>query len=746
MRFIDGLAKHPFWSSSSFRLGAPFLVWLFIFRDFLLHRNTINLDTLLTYGADKFFINNVLNGVIPLWDPFTHLGTPFYALGILGFFNPLIYLAALLVLLGLSYYDAFLVYIILNYWLGCLGFYCLAKAFIKNRPLAYLAYTAIMFSSLGMMVFAQMNLLLIFMPAMWFFFFLVRLLETWRVADFLGLTFSAMLLMTSYLPFHFVTAFLVIVLLAGLFYWMELGTFAKRCAGFLKKNMAVVTLAVLGVVIAATPLALQKTADSRGELVAPARHCNYKSSEECVKETLDSETRMPHADTVRSGILGERVSFARPFAHLDKLSYGTDSIFYLPTVCYLLILLGTLVRINRRSGLLLAAILILGMISLGGSTPVHKFLYDHIPYFPFFRNMFFFMVFLIPLLILLAAEQTARMMEKDFRKPLSKIRFIVASLVLSGAFAGLLFYQGNILWTTWAALAGLLLCGGSLVFIPGWRKRGAWLAGIFLVILLFETVQVFNAFNKNARPFHCDLPAKHVDPSFAYVRPGKPWEQKCLTEKFLKSVQDYWQDMLLEDTDGNVGMPGTVGRGVFLLSAHLEDEYLKDYVHYKFILYQKVAPAGLSLDDLARTIRGIKNKQGIVYISNSDPDVLRAFPSVGPSARHRVIVVNGPADRFQVSRFDVNGMTLTTDFEEDQFLVYTDSYDPAWQVTINGHKKKLYKANAAFKGIWLPKGPNIVNIQFRPWGGTGFYVFVTLFFFAFGALTLRRLLGRGQRA
>jgi len=372
--------------------------------------------------------------------------------------------------------------------------------------------------------------------------------------------------------------------------------------------------------------------------------------------------------------------------------------------------------------------------------------YDHVPFFKNFRNMFYFMIFLIPLLILFAAERARSIKESFAQEPASGRWILGGSLALTLGFGAFLFFQGNILWTTWATLSGCLLCALALLINPGLRWKSAVLMGIFFGLLLLEPVQVFSAYSEHAHPYACRLPAQHVRPAMAFTRAEGPVETGCLAEKFLGSVQDYWHAMLLTDTDGAVGKPATVGRGAFLLSAYVPGEELKSYVHHKFMLYRQVAPLSANLEDLDRAFRSVKNQEDVAYVSNSDEEVLRTFPLNGQlSANSAMVPVNGPGENFRVSRFTVNGFTLLTDFSEDQFLVYTESYDPAWQVFINGRRSKLYKANAAFKGIWLPRGHNYVELQYAPWGGTAVYVFVMLFIFAFGAFMVRRLVIQGPR-
>jgi hypothetical protein len=744
---LKALLTHGFWRSRAFHIAACFFIWLIVFRDFLFHRNTISMDTLLAYASDKFLLNNLLNGTVPLWDPFTRLGAPFYSLSILGLFNPVHSAFPLLVLGGVNYYDAFLVYCILNFWAGCLGFYFLARAFLKDEAFAFLAFVALLFSSAGALLFVQLNMILMFTPAVWFGYFFLRFMESFRPVDFLWMAFLTMVIMTSYLPFHFVTVLFIVVVTAAAIYWRELGRIMRGCWNFTKKSGAVVVLSMAGIAVAAMPLVLQKVADNRGEIVAPARHCNYKSNEECIRDTMSSETTMTRTDAVRSGTLGERVSFERMFSHLDKLTSGTDGILYIPTLCYVLILCGVFVRINRQSGLLLIVSLVIGLVALGDATPVYGFFYDHVFYFKLFRNMFYFMIFLIPLLILLAAEQARALVGTFLRQPVAGRRWALGGCVaVCLGFTGFLFFQGAILWWTWATLLGGVLVISVFLSKPGLKGKDVWFIWLIFGLLLLEPIKVLSTYSAHARPFACQVPDRHVRPEFAFTRADGPIQTGCLAENFVGFVQDFWHDILLVDTDGMVGKPGTVGRGVFLLSAYLEDQDLKDYVHYKFMLYRQVATAEPSLEDLASIISSIKGKQGIVYVSNSDQDILRAFPVERPvSFRRPMFQISGPGDRFRVARFDVNGMTLLTDFSEAQFLVYTDSYDPAWQVTINGQKSKLYKANLGFKGIWLPAGNNYVELKYEPLGGTWVYVLISLAMFVFAGV-LMWMLFRGRRA
>src|SRR5476649_2246318 len=106
-----------------FAFIAPCVLWIFLMRDFVFGNIPVNMDTNTIYGVTKFYFNNILNGVVPLWDPFVALGRHFYVIAIYNLFNPVTQLVPLLKLIGVDYTHAFLIYIVTYFFIGCIGFY-----------------------------------------------------------------------------------------------------------------------------------------------------------------------------------------------------------------------------------------------------------------------------------------------------------------------------------------------------------------------------------------------------------------------------------------------------------------------------------------------------------------------------------------------------------------------------------------------------------------------------------------------
>src|SRR5689334_20577655 len=142
----------------------PLGLWAILMRGFLSQTIPFNMDTNTIYAVTKYYFNNVLNGVIPLWEPFVTLGRPFYAISICNLFNPVTQIILLLKVLGVPYNIAFSIYIALYFAAGCVGFYFLAKEVLKDKHAAYIAYVGLVFSSLGVSAFTQLTFLEIVVP------------------------------------------------------------------------------------------------------------------------------------------------------------------------------------------------------------------------------------------------------------------------------------------------------------------------------------------------------------------------------------------------------------------------------------------------------------------------------------------------------------------------------------------------------------------------------------------------------
>lgn len=68
----------------------------------------------------------------------------------------------------------------------------------------------------------------------------------------------------------------------------------------------------------------------------------------------------------------------------------------------------------------------------------------------------------------------------------------------------------------------------------------------------------------------------------------------------------------------------------------------------------------------------------------------------------------------QVISFSPNEIIINVSTDEDNFLYYSDTFDKAWRVFIDGREGKIYRANLAFKSAIIEKGSHTVRFIYDP--------------------------------
>jgi len=382
-----------------------FFLWIFAFRGFFLNKLALVGDAQAYFEHFFFYLNNIGRGVFPMWEPFRASGVPIeFFLRRIGEFNPFLFLILILNKAGLSFTFSYLLFLAFYYFLGMTGFYFLAKRIFRNTPMAFAAYLLLMFSSLGTRLFDSF-IIGIFVPGVWFFYFLTAFTYDQKKLFLLGMTFSLMIIVTTYVPFYFLTVFLIFLMCFGVIYFGDLKGIFSRYFRFFKGNKIFSCLCILALLLSLLPGIMFYQESSRGEYILPVRHI-YSLSENAL--TVEAQTAGGGGilvPAIIASIVSPRlVSEARPVSKLRGFQLTT---FYVSVFVYLLLLVGLMTVVNKRLILFASLGLLVYLISLNDATPLYRFLYDHIFYFKYFRNFEFFLwVVLLPLGILFLVERT----------------------------------------------------------------------------------------------------------------------------------------------------------------------------------------------------------------------------------------------------------------------------------------------------------------------------------------------------
>ena len=112
---------------------------------------------------------------------------------------------------------------------------------------------------------------------------------------------------------------------------------------------------------------------------------------------------------------------------------------------------------------------------------------------------------------------------------------------------------------------------------------------------------------------------------------------------------------------------------------------------------------------------------------------------VGQADRERMTNDGGNAKVRTLNR-SATGQDYQVESDRAGWLVVTDLFDKDWQVSINGRKTRLHRANLAFRTVAVPAGKNTVKFSYRPklfWTGLAISV-ITLILAGVAILVGRR--------
>jgi len=331
---------------------------------------------------------------------------------------------------------------------------------------------------------------------------------------------------------------------------------------------------------------------------------------------------------------------------------------------------------------------------------LYSFLYQHVFFFKYFKNLQFFLwMGILPLLCLLVTEFWRQLSEWRPQNLTQKIAGSVFLLIVLGAIAGAYFLWGHRELSTFLSLAA-----GLLLFPSLWHKIIHPKTGmiLFSMIIMLQPLDVFLHLCRT-------LPHSLAPIIYEYDRP--------INLKDFRRPLPFSTKIGYDKTDkGNIPSPLYVTVTAFnQLYQNIPPKAIDVYTRHKFIIYDSVAdlpplPAGY-----LRLAKNFTGDEGIAYAENL-PAGHNAEPPPGNPAP---LFITENSESFQLLSADVNTVKIRTNFASRKFLVFTDNFHPGWRAIVNGKPVPIFKTNIAFKGIWLGPGENTILFRF---GSTVDYV------------------------
>ncbi|MBF0523333.1 MAG: YfhO family protein [Candidatus Omnitrophica bacterium] len=637
--------------SSWFFFFVSCLFWIVAFRRFLIGEIGFSSDAVSYYDHTKFYIDNLLHGVFPLWDPFWSCGASNdFFLQRIGPYNPFLLIIVILRFLGMPHGSAYMIFLVTYYFAGCVGFYLLAKNILQHDLAAKTAFLLMLFSALGTRLFDS-YLVLVATPLFWFFYFLTAFFKNPRKEYLFGLTLSAMLLLTTYIPFFFIIIFGSFIVFYLVFYFRDLGELCFKTSAFLRKNK-VVLLVCLGLILLSLAPGAEFFLHASRENIAIAGRGG----------AIDSTTAVGVRNQVATGWgIFEDLLFSSYFWNMTKFKLA---VFYVPLFSLVIFFIGFLSRTTKLAiflGVWATFTFIMGAPFL---SPLYDFLRAHVSIFKYFRNLHFFLWWvLLPVGILFICEQLKNFISGLRNDDGHKKLFWGWVILVHAGFVIYFLARGEALASSYLSLIFSFLFF-FLLFRRSERSALSILAALLWAAIVMQPLQAYQYLVKN---------------SYLAADSAKAGSQ----------LYDLTQERFSYERSGTeVASKGSFYYGskyIKMFVSSLSDEkLLTNYTFHKIYLYSEMPSAEYANKvELAAWIK------------------LRGRP------------VTGPGNNFQVLSFNANSLEVLTHFDKDTALVYTDSFDTRWQVYVDGKRWKLDRVNIGFKGLLVPQGEHRVRFYFN---------------------------------
>ena len=659
-KFSENTSRFEF-----FLLVIPFILWVFCFLNFFNGHLPLFEDAISYADHIRFYTDNLSKGIFPLWDPAWFSGTPYhFFLRRIGDVNPLLFIMVLLKWFSIPSAFAYLLFIGFYYFLAAWAFYLITRFLLIDRFYAFSAYILLLFSSWGSEIFYN-YIIIIFVPIIWFAYFLLCFYRTAKKSYFLGMCLCVGLILTTYIPFFFLTILTIFTFLYVLFYGNDFIAFLKRSFKFFFKNKIFTVFCVFFLLVSCIPGLIFYKESKAVEFVLPGRHSG-SSAPSAVAVGLDN---------VASGDIISHGYFDRIFDDQGNIDMGD---IFVPYVFFLILLATACGRVNKLIFFLLFNILGLSLITITSAAGVHRFLYDHIGIFKFIRNIYyFFWLAMLPMAILLAISAFKSVLTA-IKDSSNKTAWFVYIILCHFAFVLFLFSRQGVLWGAWVAIAVSLL-----YFVIYFRcgKKVSYLAGfcLFLLSVFIQSAQVYQSLDKKLFKLVYQ-PVVHAE-----VQPNTAPKRMRL-ELYYSS---HWFAVLVN---------------------YIDPQILDDYRSHQFILYDNVIPYEDSSEFFNTFQKAIGTNTNIAFVSKlesqsgdwrNDPQATQEA-DIDPVASGKLTVVHS----------DANTLMIKTHLPSSQFLVINDNYNSQWHAFINGHQAHLLRANVSFKGLWVPAGESKIFLRF----------------------------------
>jgi hypothetical protein len=137
------------------------------------------------------------------------------------------------------------------------------------------------------------------------------------------------------------------------------------------------------------------------------------------------------------------------------------------------------------------------------------------------------------------------------------------------------------------------------------------------------------------------------------------------------------------------------------IDAGKKTAHLYEYMPYagRFLLYGKIRTAKNDREIIENLLdQSVDLKKELVILSKNGLDL-------------NEVDVRGEVSLLS---YEANRVSLACRSERDAFLYSSDVYYPGWKAYVDGKAAPIYRANLAFRAVYVPRGTHVVSFVYRP--------------------------------
>ncbi len=364
------------------------------------------------------------------------------------------------------------------------------------------------------------------------------------------------------------------------------------------------------------------------------------------------------------------------------------AVVYVPFISVILFILGFVGRINRRAAFLFltGAVLFCGIVPHG--FPFYDFLYGHVFFLKYFRNLHFFIwFFLIPLFVLFALEQWKVFSQIKPSNPRQRAAILVYILAVHLSVLLFVCWRKDAVSGTYVMI--LLSLAFFLLSALNFIRSQAWGFALLTLAILIQPLQAYHYFSLKSLPKQGPY-----DYDFSY---------RVL--QFKNTGFNKPENIPLAKP------PLYYAAGAYnYIFQNISNYALAKYLQNKFILVDRLETAGRGEAPALIERNFLTDADAAVIFKDNEP----GFKLTGndPHPPLKALRIEGNSAWFKLLSFDANHVCVALDIPYEKFLIYNDIYDPYWKLSVNRHQSNAVEVNGAFKGTWVPAGRSIVEFSY----------------------------------